>query len=115
MLVNKITRKMNKYRNIKTVVDGIKFDSKKEATRYIELKLMQEHSLISNMERQPVFDIVINQKKIATYKADFRYFDISKQMWIIEDVKSKATKTPVYRLKKKILENQEQPVYITEV
>ena len=106
---------MNKYRNIKTTVNGIKFDSKKEAKRYCELNLLKGQGVIRDLMLQPKFDIIINQKKIATYIADFKYFDIGTFQWVIEDVKSKATKTPVYRLKKKILENQQNPVYITEV
>ena len=106
---------MRKYRNIKTEIDGILFDSKKEAKRYTELLIFQKAGAITDLELQPKFEIIINTKKIATYIADFKYFDVGRFEWIIEDVKSSATKTPVYRLKKKILENQEHPVIITEI
>ena len=106
---------MNKYRNIKTKVNGFTFDSKKEAGRYVELTLLRGQGAIRDLVLQPRFDIIINDKKIATYIADFKYFDVGRFQWVVEDVKSKATKTPVYRLKKKILENQVNPVIITEV
>ena len=48
----------NKYRNIKTEVDGIKFDSKREAQRYQELKLLEKGGVISNLELQPKFELL---------------------------------------------------------
>ena len=106
---------VNKYRNIKTTVNGILFDSKKEAGRYVELLLLKGQGIIINLETEPSFDLIVNDKKIATYKADFKYFDVERNKFVIEDVKSPITKTPVYRLKKKILENQINPVIITEI
>ena len=106
---------MNKYRNIKTVVDGITFDSKKEAARYSDLKLLEIAHHIMHLETQPRFPLMINGKRVATYVGDFKYWSPSENEWIIEDVKSEATKTPLYRLKKKILEAQEPPVIITEI
>ena len=106
---------MNKYRNIKTVVDGITFDSKKEAARYSDLRLLETAHHIMHLETQPRFPLMINGKRVATYIGDFKYWSPSENEWIVEDVKSEATKTPVYRLKKKILEAQEPPVIITEI
>ncbi len=45
----------NKYRNTKTIVDGIEFDFRKEAARYKELKLLEAAGEISNLERQVLF------------------------------------------------------------
>ena len=106
---------MNKYRNIKTVVDNITFDSKKEATRYKELKLLETAWHIMHLELQPKIPLIVNGKRVATYIGDFKYWSQEKNDWIVEDVKSEATKTPTYRLKKKILEAQEPPVIITEI
>ena len=106
---------MNKYRNIKTVVDNITFDSKKEAARYSDLKLLETAHHIMHLETQPRFPLMINGKRVATHIGDFKYWSPSENEWIIEDVKSEATKTPLYRLKKKILEAQEPPVIITEI
>lgn len=99
---------MNKYRNQKTMVDGYLFDSKKEAARYGELKLMFRAKKLVALELQPKFPIVVNGKKICTYIADFSYDvpfignDSIPPVRVVEDVK--GIKTPIYRLKKKLVE-----------
>ncbi len=103
---------ISKYRNIKTQVDGITFDSKKEASRYGELKMLAKSGYIENLRLQPEFPLMVNGKKIGKYVADFSYF--KNGVKIIEDVKSKATMTPVYRMKKKILATYDPPITITE-
>tara|TARA_R100001377_G_scaffold66585_2_gene41854 strand:+ start:3898 stop:4215 length:318 start_codon:yes stop_codon:yes gene_type:complete len=103
--------RFNKYGNIKTVVDNIKFDSKAEARRYLELKLLEKAGKISNLELQPRYDIKIGGKYIAHYKADFRYFTAKET--VVEDVK--GVKTPIYRLKKKLVEALYPGVKIIEV
>ncbi len=92
--------KAPKYRNVKTTVDGITFDSAKEARRYGELKMLERSRLISGLQLQPSFDIVINDVKVCTYKADFGYVGQT-GIAVIEDCK--GFKTPVYRLKKKLM------------
>lgn len=105
--------KGNKYRNVKTVVDGITFDSKKEAARYQELKLMERAKEIYNLELQPKFPICIEGKKVFEYRADFRYWvDGVGGRYIVEDVK--GVKTDVYKLKKKCVEAA-YGIEITEV
>lgn len=94
----------SKFRNKKTIVDGITFDSKKEARRYFDLLMLEKAKLITDLEMQPKYDLMVNGKKIGFYKADFRYFCKARKKVIVEDVKSEPTKTPVYRLKKKILD-----------
>lgn len=96
--------KVNKYKNIKTEVDGIMFDSKKEAKRYGELKLLEKAGAIRGLKLQPKLPIEVNGIKVCTYIGDFEYIDTSKdQVVIIEDVKSTATKTRIYSLKKKLV------------
>lgn len=96
----------NKYKNKKTVVDGIEFDSLKEARRYEELKLLAKGGVIKDLELQPVFELVPKQKhngktiRKASYIADFKYTDIQSGITVVEDVK--GFKTDVYKLKKKI-------------
>lgn len=99
---------MNKYHNKKTVLDGIKFDSTKEANRYAELTLMSKAGAISRLELQPRFELLpafeLRGKKYrkCEYVADFGYFEDG--VYIIEDVKSAFTKkNPLYQLKKKML------------
>ena len=90
---------MNKYRAVKTEVDGIKFDSKAEARRYSHLKLLEKAGAIDSLELQPRYDLIINDVKCGFYKADFRYNEDGRQ--VVEDVK--GMKTPVYNLKKKLI------------
>tara|TARA_X000001388_G_scaffold67229_1_gene54460 strand:+ start:1564 stop:1905 length:342 start_codon:yes stop_codon:yes gene_type:complete len=101
--------KWNKYKAIRTEVDGIMFHSKKEAKRYSELKLLEKAGEISQLELQPKFIIQIEGIKICNYIADFRYIDKKAQgtngqmgTTVVEDVK--GVLTPVYRLKKKLVE-----------
>ena len=95
--------KVSKYRNRKTLVDGIQFDSQKEADRYQELLWMQQARLIQDLECQPRYDLIVNGHKLGFYRGDFRYKDVATDSVILEDVKSPATRTAVYRLKKKLV------------
>ncbi len=97
---------MTKYGNIKTQIDGYDFDSKAEGDRYIELKAMLRARQISNLILQPSFSYYGKSKKpLFEYIADFKYEQDGKT--IIEDVKSEITKKcAVFRLKKKLVEDQ---------
>lgn len=90
----------SKYRNRKTEVDGILFDSKREAARYAELKMLERAGEIRGLELQPVFPVAVNGQKICKYIADFRYTDRAGRE-VVED--AKGVKTDVYRLKKKLV------------
>ncbi len=91
---------MNKFHARKETVDGIVFASKAEARRFRELKILQRAGEISHLEVQPEFKCTINGKLVCTYRADFRYR--TKSGSVTEDVK--GMRTPVYRLKKKLVE-----------
>ena len=91
----------NKYNAKKTEIDGFVFDSKKEARRYQDLTLLERAGEITELECQPKFPIYVNQEKVCTYIADFRYLDIKENAYIVEDVK--GVKTAIYRLKKKLM------------
>ncbi len=106
-------RKPPKYRNQPTIIDGVRFASKKEAERYKILSLLESQGRIKNLRLQPRIPLMVNGVKIGHYVADFEYKMNDKI--VVEDVKSSATKTPVYKLKKKILETYDPPVVITEV
>ena len=96
--------KKNKFNARKTLVDGILFDSAKEANRYKELKLLERAGDIGRIFLQVPFVFKIGDKQIFTYYADFAYYNENYD-YIIEDVKSEITrKLPAYRLKKKIIE-----------
>lgn len=96
-------KKKHKYNARKTVVDGIVFDSKKEADRYIKLKLLARAEKIMDLKHPYPFPFYIGNKMIFSYWADFEYFLPTGER-IVEDVK--GYKTPVYRLKKKLIEAQ---------
>lgn len=93
----------------RTTVDGITFDSKREAKRYQELQLLEKAGKITNLERQVRLElhgrkgpILTESGRIMTYVADFVYVDWSRQgRRVIEDVK--GHRTELYRLKKAIL------------
>ena len=95
-----------KYGNRKATVDGIEFDSKKEARRYCELKLLQQAGKISDLQLQREFELIPAQyetyprygktgnrlqdgkrciEKSCTYKADFCYMQDGRL--VVEDVK----------------------------
>lgn len=100
-----------KYHNTKTVADGIKFDSKLEAERYAQLKILERAGVIRALELQPSFDLLPSFRKNGktwrktVYKADFRYILCEDDRIIIEDVKgSTAVITDVFRLKQKLFE-----------
>ncbi len=90
----------SKYGAKKTVVDGITFDSQAEATRYGVLKVIQASGLITGLRLQVPYQITVNGKKVCRYVADFVYIENGKE--VVEDVK--GMKTPVYNLKKKLME-----------
>lgn len=96
-----------KYGNKKTVVDGITFDSKKEATRFAELQLLQRAGEIFDLQRQVPFTLIPKQvrdgktiERPCVYKADFVYKD-KDGTEIVEDVKGMKTKE--YIIKRKLL------------
>ena len=99
---------MHKYRAKKAVVDGIKFDSKAEAARYRELKLLEKAGLITNLELQPKFELQPGFEKdgakyrAITYTADFKYFDVETGQVVVEDVK--GYRTQQFELRKKMFE-----------
>jgi len=104
----------NKYNAKKQFYKGIRFDSKKELNRYLILEQMQIKKYISNLEVHPVFPLIVNGVKIGRYTADFKYIN-NQGIEIIEDVKSKITRTRDYILRKKILATYKPPVIITEI
>ena len=102
---------MRKYHNKKTFIDGIKFDSKLEAERYAQLKMMERAGVIRDLKLQPEYELIPSFRKNGktwrktVYKADFRYILCEDDKTIIEDVKgSTAVITDVFRLKQKLFE-----------
>jgi hypothetical protein len=115
---------MNKYGNKKVIVDGLVFDSKREAKRYKELKLLEMCGAIKDLKRQVVFELIPTQReestrvytkgrkkgqpiegkvieKAVTYIADFTYIDSSTGKMVVED--SKGMRTRDYVIKRKLM------------
>lgn len=97
---------MNKYGNRKTELDGHVFDSRKEATRFAELSLMQRAGLISDLQTQVPFEVIPAQKRNGKtierpvkYVADFVYTENGEQ--VVEDAKGMRTKE--YIIKRKLM------------
>ena len=95
--------KPSKYHNVKTELDGITFDSKREANRYLQLQLAQKSGRIRDLKLQYVFPIVIDGVRVCDYIADFRYEEFQSGTWnvVVEDAKGKAT--DLYRIKRKLM------------
>ena len=115
---------MSKYRSKKVTVNGITFDSKKEAKRYAELLLLERAGAISDLKRQVRFELIpaqyetverysektgkrLKDKKVllereCSYIADFVFEDKNGRV-VVEDVKSPATRTEAYVVKRKLM------------
>lgn len=109
---------MKKYGSKKVTIDGITFDSKKEAHRYCELKLLLRAGKIKGLELQKPFELIPAQREPSTmtktgkeklgrvieqsvkYIADFVYIDASGKT-VVED--TKGVKTKDYIIKRKLM------------
>lgn len=88
----------NKFGAKKAEADGYVFDSTLERDRYLQLKMLSDAGVIRDLELQPKFMCVVNGKRVTTYTADFRYYDITHGV-VIEDTKGRRTETYVVRKK----------------
>lgn len=107
-------KKPSKYRNRRTVVDGISFDSKKEADYYAQLELERRAGSVLLFVRQPSFLL----EGGVVYRADFlviRTSGIGSQWTFFEVIDVKGCRTRSYLNKKKQFEARYAPVKIREV
>lgn len=115
--------KTSKYHNNKYTIDGIEFASKKEASRYTELKLLEKAGKIKDLELQKAYELIpaqyeeskdvytkgahkgehkkVLQERAIVYRADFVYFDCETGQQVVEDTKGMRTKE--YVIKRKLL------------
>lgn len=105
--INKTNKGKSKYRNQKTIVDGINFDSKKEAEYYLQLKLLKAAGEIKDFGIQPKYELQpkfskngVNHRAI-TYIADFI---IENNDGTTDIVDIKGVETEVFKIKKKLFE-----------
>jgi hypothetical protein len=100
----------HKYGAVPTVTDGIRFPSKKEARRYGALKLLLQAGAITELELQPRYTLHGTRgEPVCVYVADFRYHDGT--VIVVEDCKGFLT--PLFKLKKKLFEQEYQPLLLT--
>jgi hypothetical protein len=100
--------KRSKYGAVKTVVDGITFASKREAARFVELKLLERSGEIRDLRLQPSFEIIPaieldgKKQRPVRYLADFCYMNEDGRT-VYEDVK--GFRTEVYRIKRRLVKH----------
>jgi len=86
----------------RTTVDGISFMSRREASRYLELKFLEKIGRVRRLELQKAYELAVEGKTIGHYIADFVYLDSGNM--VVEDCK--GFRTDLYRWKKKHFEAQ---------
>jgi hypothetical protein len=112
LLSNAKPAKKSKYGNIKTVVDGIRFDSQGEGARYSFLKRQLSAGKIRNLRLQVPYELTSKIAKTDTakavqamkYKADFVYINVSTGLEVVEDFKGRLTQE--YKLKRKLMRDK---------
>ena len=110
--------KVNKYRNTPTTrvtPSGaiIRFDSMKEARRFDWLIERERRGEIRELRLQVDFtlqeaytDTEGRRVRAIRYRADFTYHEGTQGVQVVEDVKSRATRTREYAMKKKMLKDR---------
>jgi hypothetical protein len=99
--VQEISKSKSKYGNEKVQVNDIEFDSKKEAKRYKELKILLKCGKIGQLARQVEYELNVGGSHSLVYKADFVYIEAGTGETIVEDVK--GVRTREYKNKKKLM------------
>ena len=109
---------MNKYNAKKTTVDGITFDSRKEADYYCELKMLKMAGIVKDFELQVPYELQPKYRhngkaiRAITYIADFR---VTYTDGHVEIVDVKGVRTDAYKLKKRLLLYQYPDMIFKEV
>lgn len=102
--------KPSKYRNVKTVVGAVTFDSRREADYWIGLQARERTGEIVDLRYHVIFPLLApnrvhgNDVIVAEYEADFVYTDMQGNQHVVD---AKGERTRMYRLKKKWLELQD--------
>lgn len=104
-----VFRKRAKYSNKKTEADGLVFDSRAEAGRWLELRIMERQGMIADLQRQVRYELApsvkftgsTRAKPALCYWADFVYVDVATGKKVTED--TKGVETEAYRIKKHLM------------
>ena len=112
-------RQTSKYNAKNVLIDGIVFQSKREARRFVQLRRMECEGFISELQRQKKFLLIPAQyaegttgprggykkgkllEREVAYYADFVYYDEIAKEYVIED--TKGVRTPEYIIKRKLM------------
>lgn len=115
MLALPIEKKKNKFRAVRTEVNGIMFASKKEAKRYSDLRYLELSGEITRLVTQKRYKLAVNGKEICVYVADFVYEQNGRV--VVEDVKGYKAKAAwdVYRLKRELFKALHPEVEFVEI
>lgn len=107
------TKRGNKYGAVRTVVDGLKFDSTGEAERWGELRQMERAGAITDLRRQVAYDLhAPGGKVVGKIVLDYVYTEGG--AIIYEDYKGgRATMTAVWKLKRRLFESEYGPIRVT--
>lgn len=110
-----LQKKKSKFKSETVTIDKIKFDSKKESQRYMELRMLAKANIIKDLKWQVPFELKIRKFEVNgvlidigywfmnRYIADFTYYDQNGN-YVVEDVKSEVTRNlRPYKMKKKLL------------
>jgi hypothetical protein len=96
--------KRPKYGNRKVTVDGLNFDSQREATLFMQYRMLEKAGQITHLEQHPVYKLVVNGAKVGRITPDFQFRELDGTLKVY-DVKSPATaKTEAFRLRKRVFE-----------
>ena len=113
----------SKYNSRKIIIEGQKFDSKKEYLRYLQLLDLEKEGKIKDLQRQVIYELIPTQRednkiskngkikpgkvieRACKYAADFVYFDIAADKIVVEDVKGykKAGAYNLFTIKRKLM------------
>jgi hypothetical protein len=98
----------SKYRNMRVIVDGLKFQSKREAKAWCDLKHRERAGEISELRRQVPYQLYASTEcggivaPICKYVADFVFIDNRTRETVVADAKGGCI-TPMFRLKQKMM------------
>lgn len=93
----------NKFGAKAVEIDGIKFQSKKEAEYYGILKIKKQTGQIADFRIKVKYDLVVNGIKIGRYTSDFDVVHLDGRIEVVDVKGGNATKTEAYRLRKRLM------------
>lgn len=99
--LRKFPKRKNKYNNLLTEYNGVKYHSRLEAKYAALLDIRQKAKEVENIKRQERFPLEVNGEKIGTYVADFSFFDKVKKVNRVVDIK--GVETDLFKIKKKLM------------